>query len=133
MKKIVNYSKFEAKSSYKFLGKEELDKLNNSEVMKCREDVLTYSKYPMTSDEKQYIEEIELYYDIRFKDEFYARFDRYRNDVKNNKGDKNDIETKKLLTSVPTDAMYKIHIEGDLKKIGEFKFIKGIEIPDFNG
>lgn len=117
-------------SKYKYHTKEELDKLTYSEFEDCRRDFLYNSPNPLSTDDRQYINELELYSNVRFKDVFYNRFDRYAKDVEDKKEDEWTTSAKKLLSSIPTDALYSLTLKANLRDVGDLKFIKGIDITN---
>lgn len=117
-------------NKYKYYTKEELDKLTYSEFEDCRRDFLYNSPNPLSTDDRQYINELELYSNVRFKDVFYSRFDRYAKDVEDKKEDEWTTSAKKLLSSIPTDALYSLTLKANLRDVGDLKFIKGIDITN---
>lgn len=105
-------------------------KLTYSEFEDCRRDFLYNSPNPLSTDDRQYINELELYSNVRFKDVFYNRFDRYAKDVEDKKEDEWTTSAKKLLSSIPTDALYSLTLKANLRDVGDLKFIKGIDITN---
>jgi hypothetical protein len=80
-----------------FKTKDELDELTSyEEVIEYRRSIIRRDDYRQI-DGPRYIEEVELYADLRFKEVYMKRLDNYRDIIESNKGDKDTIEMMKLI------------------------------------
>lgn len=105
------------------LNKNDLDLLSEQEIENHRYKYLTsitHNNWHGT-EEKQYIEELELYTNIRFKQNVLDRFQRWRTD--------NDPDVRHLFEKIPDDVLYLLRFQGFKEDWGEPKFILGLELP----
>lgn len=124
----------------KKLDKEKLDSMSKNEIEKYRMDFIknsTWSSSGAGSDlelsNKQYLAELEIYNEIRFKEDTYEMFDRWcvksdDNKLKNIKDGLLQLNVSILKRENGYDFMYYMTLIEHLKKVGEFQYIKGINI-----
>lgn len=115
MKHIRKFN--EAKSTTKFLSKDELDNMSKEEIEKFRYEFLSSleNRNWHKTEEKRYIEELELYTHLRFKQDVIDRYNRWR---------KMDGEEYKFITRWPNDQIYQLTIDSFKQEYGEPKYIK---------
>lgn len=106
----------------KYKNKEELDLLSYDEIMTYRIYILRND----ITDWKCYVEELELYVDIRFKETVIDRFDSYREKLKNPNIDSYDKSAMSLILSLQpdTEKLYKFFTDGKFKSLQPFKYIE---------
>lgn len=117
-----------------FLTIGDFDKMSKSEVQDHRDDILGNCDFK-DKDNRQYIDEVNLYIHVRFKQDVYDGYERW---VKRYQADPTNNRDLKLIVGILTeperdgaDTMYYMHTMHELQKIGEFRFIKiNIEVPD---
>lgn len=109
------------KKTIEFKDKPLLDLLNYNELMDYRRDILRND----CEDWKTYIEELELYMDIRFKDVVIEKFEEYRNKLKNPDIEKWDRSAMELILSLQPDSgsLYTFFTYGKFKLLKPFKYI----------
>jgi len=143
MKKIQNFNEHKSRKLTK-LTKEELDNMSKREIESYRIDFLQkYIKYDhkiktWARDENfHYLNELEVYTEVRFKQDKFDQYDEWIRKADNNEGStENDKQTYKLLASMlekenGKETMYNVSLSSDVKKVGgEFKFILGIELDE---
>jgi len=130
---------------YSFKNKEQLDRMSKQEVKDYRYDIIQNNggwsddkdidnRRKAQSDWKHYIQELEIYTKIRFKQDEFDTYDRWVELAKN--GDKTyQMMSKMVDTEDGKQRMYNFSISSDLEKIGDFKYITGLEInidPDMD-
>ncbi len=101
---------------------EALDKMTKEEIEKYLVKFITSvggSKPWHGSEEKRYIDELELYTNIRFKDEVIARFNRW----------KVDSEVKHIFKDIPNEVLYKLRFNAFQEEYGPPKYILGLVFP----
>lgn len=141
--KIQNFNQHKSRKLTR-LTKEELDTMSKREI----EDYQTnftekYLKYDRklktwTKDENfQYLAELDVYKEVRFKQDKFDQYDEWIRKADNNEGStETDKRTYKLLASILVkengkEIMYNGTLSSDVKKVGgEFKFILGIELDE---
>lgn len=141
--KIQNFNQHKSRKLTR-LTKEELDTMSKREI----EDYQTnftekYLKYDRklktwTKDENfQYLVELDVYKEVRFKQDKFDQYDEWIRKADNNEGStETDKRTYKLLASILVkengkEIMYNGTLSSDVKKVGgEFKFILGIELDE---
>jgi hypothetical protein len=119
------------------LNKEELDKLSEKEVDNIRGKIIqSHDFYDTTAKQvkpeaDQYLNELDIYINVRFKDTVMARYERWDKETDEYEGDKNDTHYKSisLFRNIPNETLYLGTLTTELEKIDEFKYILGIEIP----
>jgi hypothetical protein len=99
----------------------ELDLLNHDEIMAYRRDILRNDIF----DWKIYIEELELYMDIRFKEKVMMGFDSYREKANNPKTDAWEKSAAALIIKLQPDneSLYSFFTDGKLKLLYPYKYI----------
>ncbi len=104
--------------SVSFLSKEELDEMSLEEIERYRIKFLEKNnpKDWHSSEEKRYIEELELYTKIRFKEDAIDRIKRVQS---------HDL-TMDVFKKMTPEGMYKWEIDNFKKEYGDTKYIKGI-------
>jgi hypothetical protein len=141
--KIQNFNEHRSKKISK-LTKEELDTMSKREIENYQSDFTQkYLKYDhklktWAKDENfQYLTELDVYKEVRFKQDKFDQYDEWIRKANNNEGStENDKQTYKLLASMLTkengkENMYNGTLSSDVKKVGgEFKFILGIELDE---
>ena len=105
--------------------KEELDLLSFDIIEQHKDNIL--SKYPLSTEDKQYILELDCYIKVRFKDKELERFNRWEKESKNPANQDIDIEAKRLVVDIGFDIMYSLGLKNQLAKIREFKYIQNIQ------
>lgn len=109
-----------------FKAKEELDNMNKEEIADFRLDLI---KNHYNKDTKEYLEELEFYTDIRFVEDIYARYERW---LRQHEVDINDTALRLVCDILKKkdgkNNLYYMGIISKLKKIGEFKYIQGVDI-----
>ncbi len=130
--------RFNEDIDYSFKTKEQLDDMSKDEIKDYRYDIIQYNagwsdpKNPgnrrkVQSDWKQYLEELELYQKIRFKEDELKQYDKWLN-LAGSDGREGDSEYKVVADTIITvggvESMYDISIKAGMKKVGEFKYIK---------
>ena len=110
--------------------KEELDLLSYEEILeKVRWPILRNSKdwNIKNSEDRRYIEELEIYCDIRFKERALNTAKRVLYSLDNGtEAIKNDLESIKAETA---ERFYQFLINGKLKALGELVYIKELILP----
>ena len=126
---IKSYKKFNAKSK---LSKEELDLMSETEIDDYRYNFITKSDFKDPTV-KKYLLELEVYKEVRFKDEKFKMFDKWCKKAHENQ--KNGVKDDALHFNVDMleredgyNLMYYLGLSGDIKKAGELEYIKGIDI-----
>ena len=113
---------------------DDLEKMSRLEIDNHRFEYISHGLFKNNDSNRQYLFEIELYKEIRFKQDTYDRFDRWIKQYKSNPKENIVLSLIVKITSKDDgkDLLYFAGIQSQLKKIKEFKFIKGIkiEIPD---
>ena len=104
-----------------FKNKADLDLLSLKEIEAYRKYILQNGIF----DWKIYVEELELYTDIRFKDEVITRFDDYRVKANDPNTEEWDKKAMTLITRLQPDSesLYKFFTEGKLKLLQPYKYI----------
>ena len=125
---IKSYKKFTNKK----LDKTQLDELTKNEVDNYREAFITKSDH---NDEtvRKYLDELELYIEVRFKEDKYQMFDKWvaksiDNEEKGIKDELLDFNVSMLEKEDGYDMMYYLGLIGDIKRAGVLEYIKGIDI-----
>jgi general stress protein YciG len=125
MRNIKGYKDY----SSKYLPKEELDKMTENDIENYRYSIL--NEYTFDDDSKQYLNELELYKEIRF--ELNKKFLQEILDKgdKHSTGDELNDKVRKLLFSVMGreggfETLVNGQIEDMRKRVGDHKFIFGI-------
>ncbi len=115
----------------KFKTKEQLDIMSEEEVQEFRRDFLRNGNYSNSPDQIKYVNEIEFYQSIRFKESYYDMHKRWRSKFRKDPELNKDLSLIVNITRKKggTDMLYFLHIKTQLDKIIEFKYIKGIKIP----
>ena len=128
----------ESSEDYSFKNKEQLDEMSKQDIKDYRYDILQNNggwsddndidnRRSVQSDWKHYIEELGVYTKIRFKQDEFDTYDRWVELAKN--GDKTyQMMSKMVDTEEGKERMYNFSINSDLEKIGDFKYITGLEI-----
>lgn len=142
MRKIQSYNEHKSGKLTR-LAKEELDKMSKKEIESYGIEFSTkYLKYDhkiktWAKDENfQYLSELDVYKEVRFKQDKFDQYDEWIRKANNNEGSsENDKRTYKLLASLLTkengkEMMYNGTLSSDVKKVGEFKYILGIELDE---
>lgn len=142
MRKIQSYNEHKSGKLTR-LAKEELDKMSKKEIESYGIEFSTkYLKYDhkiktWAKDETlQYLNELDVYKEVRFKQDKFDMYEDYIRKANNNEGTtENDKRTYKLLASVLTkgnnkEVMYNSSLASAVKKVGEFKYILGIELDE---
>ena len=141
--KIQNFNEHKSRKLTR-LTKEELDTMSKREIEDYQSDFTQkYLKYDhklktWAKDENfQYLAELDVYKEVRFKQDKFDQYDEWIRKADNNEGStENDKQTYKLLASLLTkengkEYMYNGTLSSDVKKVGgEFKFILGIELDE---
>ena len=141
--KIQNFNEHKSKKISK-LTKEELDTMSKDEIESYRIDFLQkYIKYDhkiktWARDENfHYLNELEVYTEVRFKQDKFDQYDEWIRKADNNEGStENDKQTYKLLASMlekenGKETMYNVSLSSHLKKVDvPFKYILGIELDE---
>ena len=108
----------EAKSTTKFLDKESLDNMSKEQIEKFRYDFLSSLgglRDWHKTEEKRYIEELELYSHLRFKKDVISRYNRWR---------KMDGEEYKFVARMPNEKIYQLEIDSFKQEYDKPKYIK---------
>ena len=105
-----------------FLDKEELDKLSYDEIMAYRTGILTND----IPDWNTYIDELELYTDIRFKERVIARYDNWRKKSIDSSTEELDRSAMALILSLQPDSekLYRFFTDGKLQFLKPYKYIQ---------
>lgn len=108
--------------------KDELDILSKDEFKDYRYKYIESMSYPDKSDEVIYLDELEVYELIRFKDDFFAMYERWKEECIKWEKDGKDLNDltyrgKKLAIKVDTEYMYNFTLQTDLKKVTPLQFI----------
>ena len=128
---IKSYNKFNEKSK---LAKEELDLMSETEIDDYRYNFITKNsnifKDPIIN---KYLRELELYMEVRFKDEKFKMFDKWckrshENEKKGIKDDALDFNVKMLEKEDGYNLMYYLSLAAHIQKAGELEYIKGIDL-----
>jgi hypothetical protein len=141
--KIQNFNEHKSGKLLR-LTKEELDKMSKSEIEDYKlKFSVKYIKYDnkiktWAKDENfDYLNELDVYIEVRFKQDKFDQYDEWIRKANNNEGStENDKRTYKLLASMLTkengkENMYNISLSSHVKKVGgEFKYILGIELDE---
>ena len=141
--KIQNFKEHKSRKLTR-LTKEELDTMSKREIEDYQSDFTQkYLKYDhklktWTKDENfQYLAELDVYKEVRFKQDKFDQYDEWIRKADNNEGStETDKRTYKLLASILVkengkEIMYNGTLSSDVKKVGgEFKFILGIELDE---
>ena len=118
---------------------DELNKMSSDEIQNLRLKLVQSSGYPDFNKSDQFLDELSIYREIRFKDETINRFVKYGKEVdewEKNGGDKHDTDyrAKKLFKEITPENMYNLGIATDFhkfeKKYSEFKYLFGLELPE---
>lgn len=124
--------------NYTFKNKEQLDTMSKKEIKDYRYDILQNNgghsndedidnRRKVQSDWKHYIEELEVYTKIRFKQDEFDVYDRWIELAKS--GDKTcQMMSKMVDTEEGKERMYNFSMISSLEEIGDFKYIIGLEI-----
>jgi len=107
-------------------SKEDLDILTYDEIDKFRSDYIT-SNMKFSDDDSKYLTELDFYIECRFKD---VKFETYNKWLVKSNDDEDYKFMSDILKRVGMEYLYSLSIYSDLERIGDFKFIIGIEIPD---
>jgi hemerythrin superfamily protein len=103
--------------------KEQLDLMTKDQIMEYRSGYLSQRDINV-----QYYKELELYINIRFKEDVIARFLRWNNLKDDPKTYKDDRDAMKLVCEIiykmGMEEYYKWTINGDKENIGQPQFIK---------
>lgn len=117
--------------------KEDLDKITSKEIDDFRYYYIQKNfGYNRPETNQQYLDELEIYKDLRFKQDRIDMYNTWKQECEDWEGDKNDwnYQTKSLITKVGSDNMYNLSIGGSFKKIetkwGGFKYFTDMEIPE---
>ena len=123
---------------YSFKNKEQLDIMSKQEIKDYRYDILQNNggwsndkdidnRRKVQSDWEHYIEALNVYTKIRFKQDEFDIYDKWVELAKT--GDKiYQMMSKMVDTEDGKQRMYNFSMSTDLEKIGDFKYITGLEI-----
>ncbi len=106
------------------LTKERLDQMSEDEIENHRYQFLSLAPHSTNwgdTEEKRYIDELELYTNIRFKDKVLARFQRWRTDP--------DPDVSKLFSKIPDETLYRLNFDSFKEKYGQPKYIPDLDLP----
>jgi predicted RNA methylase len=114
--------------NYTFKSKEQLDTMSKKEIKDYRYDIIKNGGgKKVQSDLKHYIEELEVYTKIRFKKDEFDMYNRWVELAKS--GDETyKMMSKMVETEEGKERMYNFSMSSSLEKIGDFKYITGLEI-----
>ena len=108
-----------------FLPKEELDKMTRDEIENYRYSIIKSTPYNVdykSSEEKRYAEELGIYQHIRFKDDEYKKYDRWKD---------TDGDGYKVLHGLDNESIWKLSLFTFKRDYGEPKYII-MDIPEVN-
>jgi hypothetical protein len=125
------------RDDYSFKDKEELDTMSKQEIKDYRYDIIQNNagwsddknidiRRKAQSDWKQYLEELEVYNQIRFKQDTFDMYDKWI--AQADTDDTYKMMSKLVDTEEGKERMYSMSVSSSLQKIGEFKYILGLEI-----
>ena len=124
--------------NYILKNKEQLDIMSKKEIRDYRYDILQNNggwsndkdidnRRKVQSDWKHYIEELEVYTKVRFKQDEFDIYDKWVKLAKT--GDKTyQMMSKMVDTQEGKERMYNFSMSSSLEEIGDFKYITGLEI-----
>lgn len=124
--------------NYTFKNKEQLDIMSEKEIRDYRYDILQNNggwsndkdidnRRKVQSDWKHYIEELGAYTKVRFKQDQFDIYDKWVELAKT--GDETYQMMSKIVdTEEGKERMYNFSMRSSLEKIGDFKYITGLEI-----
>ena len=114
----------------KYKTKAQLDAMSSKEIEKYRYRLLSDPSFARGNPVFQYYKELEFYQNVRFKDEVYARYDRWEQESKGKKD--LDSKAKALIISFGKDNCYYMGLASEVKEIAKFQYILGIQyvIPE---
>jgi len=106
---------------FSFKNKEELDSMSKEEIEDFRYKFLSKSPFNNDRSDIKYLLELDVYRDIRFKEDAITMY-------KNWSISDNPSESflKGVINRMGLEKFYKIHLEEDIEKVGEFQYILGI-------
>lgn len=111
-----------------FKSKEELDQMSYDEIMEHRKNIIERSKNTWKgSIEEEYINEVEFYTMLRFKEKEFEMYERWKEYE-----DENGKRGVDVIFSVGKDneGVYRFRLSTTLAQIGgELNYIHGLEIP----
>jgi hypothetical protein len=119
-----------------FKTKEELDTMSKDEIVDHKISISGKSLYDRKTgrwDTSQYLDELNVYEDVRFKQDIYDNYEKWIRMAENGEGkDDTDKRTYKLLAQILNreggkDFMYNNSLKKDIEKVGEFYYILGID------
>jgi len=109
-------------------NKEQLDLLSEDDIDNMRTDVLTFREF--VGDWKRYMDELEIYKDVRFKQSVIDMYNDWGEKVKEDPNSDFRV-VGKVVNRLGAEKFYSVKLKSDLEEMGEFLYIKGIE-PQFN-
>lgn len=127
MKHLKKYKVF-GSPLMRYLGKEELDEMDESDINDYRSEIIQRNN--QDSDFNQYFNELDLYREIRF--DYNGKFLQklLNNHDPNRRPTSTDDEIANLLVNVMNrsgfDSLHDLHRKECIKKVGTPKFIIGI-------
>lgn len=118
------------------LDKDQLDSMTRDEIENYRMYFITnnnWSDKSISELNRKYLDELSIYELVRFKNDRYAMYDRWcklskENKKKGIKDDLLDFNVDMLERENGYDLIYYLGLTSDLKKLGEFEYIKDIDI-----
>lgn len=121
-----------------FKSKDELDILSKSDINDFKKHFIENMGYGGkvgdNKESRKYLDELGLYYDVRFKEDKYDRYKRWVNTYNSDKEGNSDLESIVGILSSDggMDQLYYLSINSQLEKIGTFEYINeiNIQIPE---
>lgn len=113
---IKNYNDFSFNRKFNILNKEDLDNMSREEIEKYRVDFIKASTISNWKDsaEKRYIDELEMYQHLRFKDDKMKQYSKWS---------KSKEDYSSIFSDIPHNSLYKLHIDSFKKEYGSPKYI----------
>jgi len=109
-------------------GKQVLDSMSKTEIEDFRVKYLSQSIVP-DQEARRYFKELDLYITIRFKDDVFARYERWIQEVKNpNSLDQQYLEATKFIVEIiekmGKEYFYKSMLDQTIRELGEMEYVK---------
>lgn len=104
------------KDMYK--SREELDNMSKDEIYNIRHNILVDKNYSTNKKSQDYIKELSFYTIVRFKDDEYKRYQKWKD------------EKQPVVGKLSFDTNYKIALSTELPKDNKFKYITPMIFPD---
>jgi hypothetical protein len=121
MKDYKNFVNEDINRKNIYKNREELDSMSKEEVSKLRTDILSDREYRKNSVPEEYINELAFYTMVRFKEDEFAMYQRWKDSEDSNVG---------FVRAMTLDGIYKMSLSNNLPENNKFKHITPMIYPD---